>query len=135
VSPRRIEEAGPTTFLRRLPKSEQLGRGMRRALWAVGAMVVLYILLLGEGGWIRIQKLRVEIDALDSDIQWLESKQGELRSNLDALAQPGGMALEKVARERYGLRKPGERVVHILGKGEETLAPEAPEMAPRKDDR
>ena len=121
---------GSASFLRRLPHRESLGRGLRRTLWVAGAGLVLYALLLGEGGWLRVARLQAEVDHLESDLRAVQRAQEERRHDLQELDRPGSLVLEQVARERYGLKRPGEKVLHVLGGGEESLAPAAPTLAP-----
>ncbi len=117
-------------FLRRIPRKEEMGRRFRLALWVAGAGFILYTLLLGEGGWIRVARLQGEVESLEGELRVLDQQQAQLRQRLDGLAQPGSATLEKVARERYGMHRKGERVIHILGTEDESLAPRAPSLDP-----
>jgi len=121
------------SFLRRLPQSERMGRSLRIALWTAGVGFVLYALLLGEGGWLRVASLNAEVNDLQSKLATLKTQQETVKSELDDLARPGSLTLEKVARERYGMHRDDERVLHVLGAGGESLAPKAPALHPQKD--
>ncbi len=110
-----------------------MGRGIRIALWAGGGGILLYALLLGDGGWLRVASLKAEVRDLEAELEALRTEQAEVREDLDALQEPGSTVLEEVARERYGMHREGERVVHILGTDEDRIASEAPELEPGAD--
>jgi cell division protein FtsB len=95
--------------------------------------LVLYALLLGEGGWLRVARLQAEVDQLEADLASVRRAQEERRMELEELSRPGSLVLEAVARERYGLLRPGEKVLHVLGGQGESLAPEAPVLSPRAE--
>ena len=119
-------------FLRRLPQSERMGRSLRIGLWTAGIGVLLYALLLGEGGWLRVASLNAEVNELQSKLQTLQEQQDTVKEELADLARPGSLTLEKVARERYGMHRPSETVLHVLGAGGESLAPKAPALHPQE---
>jgi len=125
--------ASGANFLRRLPQGERMGRGLRLGLWAGGGGVLLYALLLGDGGWLRVASLQAEVRELEAELDALNRGQIEVGDQLRALEEPGSPVLEEVAREVYGMHRDGERVVHILGAGDETLAPTAPDLDPGPD--
>ncbi len=119
-------------FLRRLPQSERMGRSLRIGLWTVGIGFLVYALLLGEGGWLRVASLNAEVSGLESKLQTLQDRQEVVKEELDDLARPGSLTLEKVARERYGMHRSSETVLHVLGTGGESLAPKAPALHPQE---
>jgi len=123
------------SFLRRLPQSERMGRSLRIALWTAGVGLVIYALLLGEGGWLRVAGLNAEVNELQGKLASLKSQQETVKSELDDLARPGSLTLEKVARERYGMHRDDETVLHVLGAGGESLAPKAPALHPQEEDQ
>jgi cell division protein FtsB len=123
------------SFLRRLPQSERMGRSLKIALWTAGLGLVVYVLLLGEGGWLRVAGLNAEVNELQGKLETLKSQQQTVKDELDDLARPGSLTLEKVARERYGMHRDSEKVLHVLGAGGESLAPKAPALHPQEDPR
>ena len=54
-----------------------MGRGLRVAFWAGGLGVLLYALLLGDGGWLRVASLNAEVRELESE---LEARASTIRS-------------------------------------------------------
>ena len=119
-------------FLRRLPQSERMGRSLRIGLWTAGLGFLIYALLLGEGGWLRVASLDAEVNELQSKLQTLQERQETVKDELADLARPGSLTLEKVARERYGMHRSSETVLHVLGAGGESLAPKAPALHPQE---
>jgi cell division protein FtsB len=119
-------------FLRRLPQSERMGRSLRIGLWTAGIGFLVYALLLGEGGWLRVASLNAEVSGLESKLQTLQDRQEVVKEQLGDLARPGSLTLEKVARERYGMHRSSETVLHVLGTGGESLAPKAPALHPQE---
>jgi hypothetical protein len=69
-----------------------------------------------------VQRLRGENARLAAEVARLRREQAAAAADLAALKEPGSLELERVARERYGMHREGERVVHVLGSD----APAAP---------
>ncbi len=107
-----------------------MGRPFRLALWLGTGGFILYVLLLGDGGWVRVAGLQSQVKQLQSQLRYLDHEQEQLRNQLEDLARPGSKTLEKVARERYGMHRENERVIHLLGTEDESLAPRAPSLRP-----
>jgi len=85
----------------------------------LGISVLLFIgLLVGTNIKIsqRRTKLTAQISALKKEIQILEQKNRELKEGVSRAGSEE--SLEKVARDKLGLRAPGEEVV-VVTKGEE----------------
>jgi len=101
-----------------LRRRQRPGRG-RAALswvaWVGGIAVLLYLLVLGDAGVLRVRHHEAGVRALQTDLEGLEARQAGLQVHIDELSRPGSFMLERVARERYGLARPGERVVHVVG--------------------
>ena len=118
MSPR---AAGP--FLRGGPPSVK--RIRRPALWLGGAAVIalLAVALLGENGLRTYLGLREERVQLEAEVEHLRQHRLELETGLAALDEETGdpEALERVARERYRMRKPGETVIEVVGEDELTV--------------
>jgi len=93
-------------------------------LWlgAVAVAVLLAVALLGENGLRTYLGLRAERRQLETDVESLRTHHLELERGLAALDPETGdpAALERVARERYRMRKPGETVIEVVGEGELT---------------
>jgi cell division protein FtsB len=118
AKPRTTRPNGP--YLRGGPPT---GRRIRRpALWLGGAAVVvlLAVALLGENGLRTYLGLRGERLELEAEVERLRAHRAELEAGVAALDEETGdlEALERVARERYRMRKPGETVIEVVGEDE-----------------
>lgn len=83
--------------------------------------IIISFLLLGAISFLiisnwkinqRRQELTSKIEALKKEIEVLEVKNAELKTKISQSQQES--YLEKEARERLGLKKPGEEVVAVL---------------------
>ena len=86
------------------------------ALFAGGG----YILFAGESGYLQVEARRTELQLLRNEVEALRARNDSLRTMLDLLRNDPGY-LEKVAREEFGMKKPGEQIYRIpeeVGKAE-----------------
>ena len=90
-------------------------------IFAIGITIFLIVSNLRINK--KREKLISQIDTLQEEIQILEEKNERLKASVSQTEQES--YLEKEARERLGLKKPGEEVVAI--KKIETEEPEEPE--------
>ncbi len=84
------------------------------AILAVALVVLLYVLLNNQG---VIQRIRLEREKKEllQKIQVLEKEQIQLQEQSKAL-EGDKKAIEKVAREKYGMVREGEKVYRIAPK-------------------
>ena len=87
--------------------------------WVIGAglLVLLVLSQLGENGIVSWFNLRARHAQLEEDVERLEQENEELRARLDALAT-NPEALEKIAREKYNMRREGEEVLVVIPREE-----------------
>ena len=120
---RRTPAAGP--YLRTGPPASR--RIRRPVLWlgGIAVVVLLGMALLGENGLLTYLGLRAERLRLEEDVSELHAQRGGLEAGLSALDEETGdpEALERVARERYRMRKPGETVIEVVGEDELAAPP------------
>ena len=86
------------------------------ALFAGG----VYVLFAGESGYLQVEGRRTELQLLQNEVESLRARNDSLRTLLELLRKDAGY-LEKVAREEYGMKKPGEQIYRIpdeVGKAE-----------------
>ena len=100
-------------FVRGIPQGRSLAR--RSLLWGAVLVVVAFALLaqLGENGivsWWRLHRERAELRA---EVERLEAANALLESRLQAIAEDPE-ALEKLAREKHGMLRPGEEAVTVI---------------------
>ena len=85
---------------------------LKLLLLFVVVAISLYVLIAGESGYLQINDQRVILESLQDDVVALQAQHDSLRNVLNLLE--GNLEyLEKIAREEYGMKKPGERVYRI----------------------
>ena len=82
------------------------------ALFLVGAAFVIYFLVAGDHGSIRLWQTDRELAEWETRVQQLEAQNDSLRTVLEKLETDLDY-IEKVAREEYGMAKKGERIYRI----------------------
>ena len=71
-----------------------------------------YLLYAADGGWLDLQERGVRLAELEAEVARLEARNDSMRQVLHRL-QNYPAYLEKLAREQYGMARPGERVYRI----------------------
>jgi cell division protein FtsB len=108
----------PRRFLRRHAERNARRRRLRRLLTLGLVLVLAFGFLIADGGLFSILAGRWRIRCLEREVAALESRQQWLRRELE-LRQGDPATIERLAREEYGMVRPGERVVRILEVSEE----------------
>jgi cell division protein DivIC len=78
----------------------------------LGLVTVLVLSALGDNGLGEYLRLKAERDQLRAELEELQAETATLEARTDAL-QTDPMALERLARERYNMRRPGEEVILV----------------------
>ncbi len=88
---------------------------LRLLLWAMlGVLLyVAYSYFGGSYGLIQLWRLQQRQAALDREVMRLQVQQDSLRREIQLL-QTDTTYIEKVARERYNMGKPGEKIYTIV---------------------
>lgn len=76
-------------------------------------MVLFYLLVLSDFGVLRQWRLGREAAEIQARIERLEARKAELEAQRGQLVDD--TALERIAREEYGMVKTGEHVYRIAG--------------------
>jgi len=79
----------------------------------VGAALSILALVLvayGSSGLVRLWQMKREVEALEREIVTLRGETADLARSVDRL-RSDPEAIEKIAREEFGLVRPGERVL------------------------
>ncbi len=115
---RSVSADGP--FLRGAPPAGKRIRKPMLYLCVVTAVVLLGMALTGENGLGTLFGLRSERLQAEGDVEQLREHHDELQAGLAALDEESGdpEALERVARERYRMLKPGETAIEVVGEDE-----------------
>ena len=92
-------------------------RSPRLRLWKAVVIIAvvaasLYLYVVGDGGWLDLHARRERLARLESEVARLEAVNDSLRIVLDRMANDPEF-VEKVAREQYGMVRPGERLYRI----------------------
>ncbi len=100
-------------FLRPIPPAARLARSTVTFVLGAGIIVLALLTALGTNGLGEYVRLRQQRDALVRDLAALEAQTAALQAQLEALrTEP--LALEKLARERYNMRRPGEQIIILV---------------------
>ena len=100
---------------RRVAPSER--RGLRYGKWiATGAVALLLTLvaLFGSGGWMVTRQEAAAVTELDAEFAVVEADLTDVEVRTEALIEPGGFELERVAREEYLMHAEGDEVIHFV---------------------
>lgn len=100
---------------RRLSPGER--RGLPHGKWIVTFVLTLVFVLaalLGSDGWMVVRKEAVAVRTLDGELAGVEADLADVQARTDALVEPGGLELERVAREDYLMHAEGEEVIHLV---------------------
>lgn len=100
-------------FVRGRPSVGVLNRHSLSLVIGAGLLVLLVLSQLGENGIVSWFGLRARHAQLEQDVARLEEENAALRARLDALATDPE-ALEKIAREKYNMRREGEEVLVVI---------------------
>lgn len=87
-----------------------------KVAWISAAIILLILLqlfVLRDEGLYSLLKLRTEIEEMEAHIQRLEIEKAELESERDRLLNDPEY-LERIAREKFRMAKPGEKVFHVV---------------------
>ncbi|RKZ17705.1 hypothetical protein DRQ53_02635 [bacterium] len=97
--------------------SPRARRGPGHGRWialAAFALVLVLVAVFGSGGLMVARQEAAAVRALDAELAVVEAEFGVLRSRTEALLEPGGFELERVAREEYLMRAEGDEVIHLV---------------------
>ncbi len=79
-------------------------------------LLVVYFYGFGDYGISRYLQLQKDVNALQYEISTLESETDQLREEEELLKKKDPEYLQKIAREKYGLVKPGEKIYKLVPK-------------------
>ena len=97
---------------RRFPRPRMPERlPARRLVWIVTGALLFYLLVLSDFGIIRRWRLAREAAAVESRLAELEQRREELQTRRQEIGDDA--ALERIAREEYGMVRSGEHVYRL----------------------
>ena len=112
MSDRDFSDQPSSPFLRRRWTGGRIAGRTLRGLLIVLVVVVSWALLLGDSGWVRQAQMKLSQRALRSEIAALQEQELLLTAELDRLLSDP-FYREKVAREEWGFKRPGETVYYM----------------------
>ena len=81
-------------------------------LLAGSTALIIMLFTIGDVGFINLWKAQKKLDTMNNEIEILEKETKLLEQNNENLKNDP-FALEKIAREKYGYIKPGDKVFRI----------------------
>ncbi|MSR82204.1 MAG: septum formation initiator family protein [Candidatus Latescibacteria bacterium] len=103
------------------PQAESVGNARWRlglALLVLGG--ILYLFVAGDEGLLEIRRQSQALSVLQARVDQLQAENDSLRQILTMLEHDKDY-IEKVAREEYGMVKPGEKVYRLREPGEQPV--------------
>lgn len=101
----------------RIKRSSDLNPRLARALVIAAISLVAIVFIAGDVGLWRLWKAQKELKNLRAKIEDLERRNAFLRAEIERL-EKDPFAAEKVAREKYGYVREGDRVYRIVTPGD-----------------
>ena len=79
-------------------------------------LVGVVFLFFNEAGILKYVTLQKKVNALNGQINELEEQNKSLEAEIDSLQRKVPAKIERVAREKYGMKRPGEKAIEIIEK-------------------
>ena len=98
--------------------SIELQKKVIRGILTIGALTLLIIFLFGNHGLYQLYILKKERNSIQEKINLLREKKIALEDEKTKL-QTDDKYIEEIAREKYRMRKKGERVFKVIEKEEQ----------------
>jgi cell division protein FtsB len=112
----------------RVHRAVDISPGLARALLIAVLILIGFIFIAGDVGLLKLWGAQRELKNLNTKITELESRNKLLSAEIGRL-KSDPFTIEKVAREKYGYLRPGDKVYRIVTLPEkpekETIAPGA----------
>jgi cell division protein FtsB len=81
-------------------------------LFLIGVVFIFF----NESGIFKYLRLRSEVKSLNERIEALQEQNKNLQAEIDSLQNKIPAKIEKVAREKYGMKRPGETPIKVIEK-------------------
>jgi cell division protein FtsB len=102
---------------------------LRWAVAAVAGLALYFVVFGGEYSWLELRRLEREQRAETEALERAQAEVKLLRAHADSLARDP-IALERIARERFGLVREGERLYRFAPEAPRSAAPTSPPSNP-----
>jgi cell division protein FtsB len=107
-----------TTYLR-VRRNVDVSPGIARALLIIVLVLIALVFIAGDVGLVKLWGAQREMKDLSAKITELEGRNALLSAEIDRL-RTDPFTIEKVAREKYGYLRPGDKVYRIVTYPEKT---------------
>jgi cell division protein FtsB len=90
-------------------------KAKKEFFWIIFILILIfqcYLLVFADGGYLKLKELSNELEALKQENLALRKSQQELMDQIEKLKTDPD-AIERKAREKLGLAKPGDIIVNI----------------------
>lgn len=84
-----------------------------RYAFIIFMLMGLGFLIFNDSGYIKYFKLKDEVNELNTELEEKKKANTNLEAEIDSLKDKNPAKIEKVAREKYGMMKKGEKVIKI----------------------
>lgn len=85
-------------------------------LIVIVCFIMTLFLFFNEFGLLKYLKLKKEVSTITNEINKVKEKNQALKNEVDSLERKVSAKIEKVAREKYGMIRPGEKTIEIKEK-------------------
>lgn len=82
----------------------------------VVCIIGIVYLLFNENGIIKYLKLKSRLDSLKVQVSKVEDDNKKLHESIDSLRAKVPAKIERVAREKYNMKRKGEKAIKIIEK-------------------
>ncbi len=79
-------------------------------------LIGVVFLFFNEAGVLKYLKLRKEVNTLNGQINKLQEQNKNLEAEIDSLQRKVPAKIERAAREKYGMKRAGEKAIEIIEK-------------------
>lgn len=109
-------------------ESQRFFRRNARYFFALAFFLLLLQDVFGTHGLVAMRRSKIQIQAVQAQIQQLDQENQELQQRIHSL-RTDPAAIEKIARDRMGLARPGEMIFQIPD-SPNSRAPQSPSATP-----
>ncbi len=88
-------------------------KNIKKYLFVIGILIFIYVYIVGDYGIFQIISKKSEEKRLKEEIETLTSEQENLKKEKELIDKGDLKVIEKIAREKYGMVKKGEKVYRI----------------------
>ena len=79
-------------------------------------VIAVGFLFFNESGVFKYAKLQNDVKSLNEQIQKLQDQNKNLQAEIDSLQRKVPAKIEKVAREKYNMKRHGEKSIEVIEK-------------------